>query len=214
MHSCGVDPSDSNKTFLSRLPGLILASVSPRRRHLLSGILPEFGVVDSFATELTESDLGARRLCELNAERKAWLVAERYPNHLVLGADTLVFLDGLPLGKPADLDDARRMLGRLSGRIHQVITGVCLVHRAGSRLQVFSETTYVRFRTLGPSDIETYLARVDVLDKAGSYALQEHGSLIVESVEGSHSNVIGLPVESVRRALEMWNSPSGAKSSG
>jgi septum formation protein len=205
-----VDLSDSNKTFLAGLPGLILASVSPRRRHLLSGILPEFEVVDSFATELTESDLGARRLCELNAERKAWLVAERYPNHLVLGADTLVFLDGLPLGKPADLDHARSMLASLSGRIHEVITGVCLVHRAGSRLHVFSETTYVRFRTLQPADIEDYLARVHVLDKAGSYALQEHGSLIIESVEGSHSNVIGLPVESLRRALETWNESSSA----
>jgi len=197
-------PVTDTPSSIPGLPGLILASASPRRRMLLKEVVSEFSVIDSLATELNDPGLGPRRLCELNAERKAWLVAERYPHHLILGADTLVFLDGDPLGKPADTDEARRMLARLSGRTHQVITGVCLIHRAGSRLHLFSEATYVRFRPLEPADINAYLERVAVLDKAGAYAIQEHGSMLVESVEGSLSNVIGLPVEAVRQALKMW----------
>jgi septum formation protein len=186
------------------LPPVILASQSPRRRLLLREILPDFGVVDSFATELDDASLGPRRLCELNAERKAWLVAERYPDHLVLGADTLVFLHGEPLGKPPDLAAARLMLGRLAGQIHEVITGVALVHRSGARVHLFSEVTRVKFRPLTPDDIEAYLQRVPVLDKAGGYAVQEEGHRIVESIEGSFSNVVGLPVEAVRAALDRW----------
>ncbi len=185
-------------------PPVILASVSPRRRELLRQVLPDFTVVESMATELHDATLGPRRLCEVNAERKAMSVAERYPDHLVLGADTLVFLEDQPLGKPTDLDEARTMLSRLSGRIHQVVTGVCLVHRTGARARLFSEVTYVRFRTLEPVDIEEYLARVPVLDKAGSYAIQHEGHRIVDLVEGSLSNVIGLPVEAVRSAFERW----------
>lgn len=182
-------------------PAVILASVSPRRRDLLRQVLPEFGIVDSLATELHDASLPPRRLCELNAERKAWLVAERYPDHVVIGADTLVFLDDQPLGKPADLNEARATLRQLSGRVHTVVTGVCLVHRARSRMHVLAESTYVRFRPLSDDDIAAYLERVHVLDKAGSYAIQEEGHRIVESVEGSMSNVIGLPVEAVRAAL-------------
>ena len=160
--------------------------------------------MDSHTTELDDRSVTPRRLCELNAERKAWSVAQLRPDHLVLGADTLVFLDGDPLGKPADLEEARRMLHRLSGRIHEVITGVALVHRAGSRVRVFSEATRVRFRSLTAMEVEEYLRLVAVLDKAGAYALQEQGHLIVEAVEGSHSNVVGLPVERLRAALDQW----------
>jgi septum formation protein len=165
----------------------------------------EFAVVASHATESEDPTLGSRRLCEYNAERKAMLVAERYPDHLVLGADTLVFLDETPLAKPNDLAHAREMLGKLSGRVHQVITGVCLFHRQGRRLQVFSEVTHVKFRVLTGADIENYLSLVPVLDKAGAYAAQDQGHLILESVEGSFSNVVGLPVEAVRVALERWS---------
>ncbi len=188
-------------------PPVILASQSPRRRQLLREVLPDFNVVESNATELSDPTMAPRRLCEVNAERKAWLVAQRYPDHLVLGADTLVFLDELPLGKPADLAEARSMLERLSGRVHQVITGVALVHRSGARVRLFSEATRVRFRTLGADAITEYLSLVHVLDKAGAYAVQEHGHLVVEAVEGSYSNVVGLPVEAVREALAAWPKP-------
>jgi septum formation protein len=191
------------------LPPLILASESPRRVELLRQIVPEFGVVASNAHELHDRSLGVRRLCEINAERKALLVAERYPGHLILGADTLVWLDGEPLAKPADLSEARTMLARLSGRVHEVVTGVCLVRRQASRLQVFSETTRVRFREISEATIGDYLRRVHTLDKAGGYAVQEHGDLIVEQIEGSLTNVIGLPLEALRRALEGWRAANG-----
>lgn len=186
------------------LPPLILASQSPRRVDLLRELVPEFGIVASHASESEDATLGPRRLCELNAQRKAMLVAERYPQHLILGADTLVFLDQQPLAKPDDLDHARRMLTQLSGRIHEVITGVCLIHQAANRMRLFTETTRVRFRTLPPAAIEDYLARVHVLDKAGAYAAQEHGQLIIDTIEGSFSNVVGLPQESLRAALAQW----------
>lgn len=186
-------------------PPVVLASQSPRRRSLLLEILPHFNIVASEATELHDATLGPRRLCEVNAQRKAFAVAPLHPDHLVLGADTLVFLEGEPLGKPSDLDAAHAMLRRLSGRVHEVVTGVCLVHWGARRVRMFSDSTRVRFRTLTDADIVEYLRRVPVLDKAGSYALQEEGHLIIDAVEGSHSNVVGLPVESVRRALERWN---------
>lgn len=189
-------------------PPLILASQSPRRKELLRQILPEFDVVASQATELMDATLGPRRLCELNAGRKAEEVARRHPGHLVLGADTLVFLDDQPLGKPADLAEARRTLRRLAGRVHEVITGVCLIHREGARRQVFSSASRVRFRAFDDAVIGEYLAQVEVLDKAGAYAIQEKGSLLVEAVEGSVSNVIGLPVEDLRRALSAWDHPA------
>ncbi len=187
-----------------KLPPLILASQSPRRVQLLRELVAEFDVAPSYATELHDLTLGPRRLCEVNAERKALSVAERYPDHLVLGADTLVFLDGDGLAKPADLAEAKSMLRRLSGRVHEVVTGVCLVHRAAAKLRLLADTTYVKFRDLSDDDIAEYLRRVHVLDKAGAYAVQEHGELIIERVEGSFSNVVGLPVEAVRRALEQW----------
>jgi septum formation protein len=167
-------------------------------------VVPDFFVVASDAAELNDPSLGSRRLCELNAERKAIAVAERYPDHLILGADTEVFLDGLPLGKPADLTQAREFLRRLSGRVHEVITGVCLIHLTGNRLQLFSEVTHVKFNELSDLNVETYLNQVEVLDKAGGYAIQEQSHMLVERIEGSLSNVIGLPVEALRRALQRW----------
>jgi septum formation protein len=188
----------------SPLPPVILASQSSRRVDLLREILPGFRVSPSYSTELLDATLGARRLCEVNAQRKAFSVGERFPDHLVLGADTLVFLGDEPLSKPANLEAARFMLGQLAGRVHQVITGVCLVHVEAARMQMFSEVTYVRFRKLSSLDITDYLERVDVLDKAGAYALQDEGHRLIEAVEGSRSNVIGLPVLAVRAALEDW----------
>jgi len=122
----------------------------------------------------------------------------------VLGADTLVWLDGQPLGKPPDLAAARAMLESLSGKSHEVVTGVCLMHGDSGGCTVFSEVTRVVFRSLDEEVIDRYLAVVHTLDKAGGYALQQHGDWLVESVVGSESNVIGLPVEALRQALGDW----------
>lgn len=198
---------------------VILASASPRRVELLRTLVAEFQVVPSEATEVHDAALGVRPLCELNARIKAEPVARRHPGHLVLGADTLVWLEGRPLGKPADLVEARAMLEGLSGKAHEVVTGVCLRHEAAGRCEVFSDVTRVVFRLLDSGVIDRYLEAVPTLDKAGGYALQQHGDWLVESVTGSPSNVIGLPVEALRKALAGWGftlgeSPDGAGAPG
>lgn len=179
---------------------LVLASTSPRRRDLLERAGLAFEVVASPADEIHDPSMPPAALCEHNAALKARAVAACRPAAAVIGADTLVFLDGEPLGKPADLDAARGMLARLSGRTHQVCTGVCVVF-PGGRTHCFHELTGVRFRELDAATIDAYFARVDPLDKAGSYGIQEHGEMIVESIEGAFDNVMGLPVTALRRAL-------------
>ena len=134
-----------------------------------------------------------------NALLKARAVARIHPHRIVLGADTVVALSGRLFGKPRDLVHAREMLQALSGHSHQVITGVAIIAPEGTAS--FSETTEVTFHSLTPERISDYLSRVDVLDKAGAYAIQEHGDLIVKAIRGSFSNVVGLPQEKVRSAL-------------
>lgn len=186
------------------LPPLILASQSPRRAELLGLLGLEFTVVPSDAPEVEHTHLTPREVCLLNAWRKAHAVAKRHRDTLVLAADTLVFLDREILAKPADLADAARMLARLAGRTHQVVTGVCLLHQRAHRQRLFAETTDVTFHPLDAARIRRYLAKVNPLDKAGAYAIQEHGPEIVESLDGSLTNVVGLPLERVRRELEQW----------
>ena len=187
-----------------KLPPLILASASPRRAELMRELDLHFQVVPSDAGEFAHEHLSPLELCQLNAHRKARTVAKKFPDALVLAADTLVFLDHEILGKPADLAEARRMMERLQGRTHQVVTGVVLVHLRTHRERVFAVSTDVRFRALTASQIRNYLASVNPLDKAGAYAIQEHGELIVEEISGSYSNVVGLPVERVQAELSAW----------
>jgi septum formation protein len=193
------------------LPPLILASASPRRVELLRQIVAEFEVVPSDATELADEHLSPYELCQLNAHRKARAVAKRFPDALVLGADTLVFLEREILGKPADLSEAHRMLNRLQGRVHQVITGVSLIHLRPHRERIFAVSTDVRFRPLTAEQVQEYLSRMNPLDKAGAYAIQDHGELIIEEIYGSYSNVVGLPVERVTEEIDRWPSPAPAR---
>jgi septum formation protein len=190
-----------------RLPRLILASASPRRAELLRSLELPFEIIPSDAPEFAHEQLSPRELCQLNAHRKARAVAKKFPDALVLGADTLVFLKREILGKPLDLADARRMLTRLQGRTHQVVTGVSLMHLRAHRERVFAVSTDVRFRKLSAVQIERYLAEVHALDKAGAYAIQEHGEWIVEGIYGSFTNVIGLPLERVWEELSAWPKP-------
>jgi len=185
-------------------PPLILASASPRRTELLRQLRPEFQVVPSDATEILDGQLSPRELCQLNAHRKSRAVAKKIPDALVLGADTLVFLDGEILGKPRDLADARRMLAALQGHTHQVVTGVSLIHLRRHRERLFAVSTDVTFRVLTTGQIDEYLSKMNPLDKAGAYAIQEHGDLIVSEISGSYSNVVGLPVERVGTELAAW----------
>lgn len=195
-------------------PAIILASASPRRAELLRALVPEFEVVPSAAPEVHDRQLTAWEMAQVNAYRKARVVAKKFPDSLVIGADTLVYLDreARLFGKPANRAEATSMLGALQGRVHAVITGVCLLGLREHRQRSFAVWTDVRFHPLSPKQIENYLALMDPLDKAGAYAIQEHGELIVEEVSGSFSNVVGLPVERLREELADWQPAAGAAS--
>ena len=186
------------------LPPVILASSSPRRANLLRGLGIQFSVVPSDANEVHNEQLTATEISQLNAYRKARAVAKKFPDALVLGADTLVYLDTTLFGKPANVDDACRMLSQLQGQKHQVVTGVCLLHLRGHRQTIFAESTEVKFRPLDIQQIRDYLARINPLDKAGAYAIQEHGDKIVENISGSFSNVVGLPLERLQAEFTRW----------
>lgn len=179
---------------------LILASQSPRRRELLSREGVEFRIETQETEEINDAALPPQELCARNAAAKAEAVAARFPQETVIGADTLVFIDGKPLGKPADREDAIRMLMMLQGRTHCVCTAVAVILPGGARRD-FSELSYVTFKKLTPGQIECYIELVPVMDKAGAYAMQEHHELIVERVEGDRDNVIGLPVTRLLQVL-------------
>jgi len=186
------------------LPPLILASASPRRAELLRQLRLDFQIVPSDAKEIFDEQLSPLELCQLNAHLKARTVAKKKPNSLVLGADTLVFLDGEIMGKPASRADAQRMLARLQGQTHQVVTGVSLIHLRAHRESMFATSTDVTFRSLTAGQINDYIAKVNPLDKAGAYAIQEHGDMIISEIFGSYSNVVGLPVEMLGEELASW----------
>jgi septum formation protein len=180
---------------------LILASGSPRRRELLTEMGLKFEVVAVPVTELdrrSAPSLSPAKLTETNAHLKAQ--AAWRPGWWVLGADTVVTLKGVIFGKPGSLEEARETLHALSGCTHEVTTGVALID-PGGLAEVFHETSRVTFRVLTDAIITRYLAHVSVLDKAGAYALQERGDWLIERVEGSLTNVIGLPVERLKPLL-------------
>jgi septum formation protein len=179
---------------------IVLASSSPRRRELLEQAGVVFEVVASPAEEIHDPAMKPDALCEHNATLKAAAVAALRPDATVIGSDTLVFIDDLPLGKPADMDEARAMLRRLSARTHRVCTGVCIIYPGGEK-NVFHDITEVTFLTLDDAAIEEYFALVNPLDKAGAYGIQESGDRIVSGIRGSFENVMGLPVEKVVAAL-------------
>jgi septum formation protein len=183
------------------VPRLILASASPRRRELLTQLGMAFDVVVAEVTEHEEASTDPRVMVAHNAALKADWVSARHPQAVVLGADTTVFIDGTALNKPRDGTEARAMLRRLSGRTHTVFTGLA-VRRAEDGLRIDEGVaSEVTFKVLDEPVIETYLARVNTLDKAGGYAIQEHGELIIAGQRGSLTNIIGLPLESTKQIL-------------
>jgi septum formation protein len=181
---------------------IILASASPRREDLLRRMGLRFTVVRPAGVEELLGGAAPDVVAMQNAQRKARAVAGRHPDSVVIGADTIVVLDGKLFGKPRDLEDAARMLGQLAGRQHEVVTGVCLLHRALDLELTFAETTRVWMHPLTRPQIAEYLAKINPLDKAGAYAIQEHGAGLVERIEGSYHNVMGLPTERLAATLE------------
>ena len=189
----------------------ILASGSPRRKELLSEIISEFKVIPSTAVEIkSHSDGPLGLVCE-NARLKAETVSQENHSCWVLGADTLVFLGDQPFGKPNDMSEAVSMLSNLSGKSHTVATGICLKCAVLGREKIFADQSVVTFKDLKTEDIEAYFQKVNPLDKAGGYAIQTCPEMIIDKFEGSLSNVIGLPIEKLRKQLNdclLYTSPS------
>ena len=192
----------SNRTDSSLIPNrLILASGSPRRVALLGKLGVPFEMVVSNALETIDPGLGPEAQAVTLAERKARAVASQRKTGIVLGADTIVVLDGETLGKPEDEADAMRMLRRLSGRQHRVVTGIAVVDAGTGSLRTSAVSSSVRFRSLGDEEIDRYVATGEPRGKAGAYAIQELGSGLVSTLDGCFTNVVGLPLCETARLL-------------
>jgi septum formation protein len=178
---------------------IVLASASPRRQELLKNAGIEFAVSPANIAEVREDNETPRAFAERMAREKAHAVHTRNTDKCVLAADTVVVVEDQVLGKPKDGKDAVRMLRLLSGRKHNVITGVCLL---GNDFEdVRSECTTVQFSDLNGADIDAYVASGEPMDKAGAYAIQEGAARWISKIEGDYSNVVGLPVDLVLRML-------------
>lgn len=179
---------------------IVLASQSPRRRQLLGQMGLEFTTQSPEIDESAFHGRDAQDLVEtLSREKARWVARQQTPDTLVIGADTVVVLDGAILGKPRDGAEAEAMLAALSGRDHQVFTGVTLCQ--GDRILTQAEETQVTFRPLTGQEIRQYVSTGEPMDKAGSYGIQGYGCLLVEGIRGDYFNVVGLPVCRLGRML-------------
>jgi septum formation protein len=182
------------------LQPLILASASPRRKHLLKGMGIEFSIAPSKIDESKEpagSDLAGNspaQAAQSWARLKACSISAFHPDSWILGADTIVVLEGRIFGKPSGPREAVGMLQVLSGRVHEVITGMCLLQPGGKVRRSCSIATRVHFKDLSVAEIEAYVRTGEPLDKAGAYGIQGVGAFLARSVEGSYTNVVGLPL--------------------
>ena len=180
---------------------IILASDSERRRQLLNEMGLDFIQVPSFVKEFG-NECYYSEVAMHNAVRKARNVAEKYPDDLVIGVDTVIEYQQEIIGKPENLDDARKILLRLANDSHFVVSAVSL-QSVNARIRCnFAVSTKVNFKNFSPEIVDEYLSMVDVLDKAGAYAIQEHGDMLIDSIDGPKDNVIGLPCEALRKALD------------
>ncbi|HEY6300276.1 MAG TPA: Maf family protein [Candidatus Binatus sp.] len=179
---------------------VILASASPRRRQLLAAAGIQFEVIESMVPEQHAAGEAPRDYALRMARDKAAAVSSRFPDAIAVGADTIVVCEGQILEKPADANDARRMLAMLSGRTHTVVTAFALA-RGGNILESSPVESRVTFRKLGDAEIDAYIATDEPYDKAGAYGIQGVGNGFISQVEGSRDNVMGLPTEHVVAAL-------------
>lgn len=184
------------------MDNLILASQSPRRQQLMEQAGYLFRVVAADVDETNPEGMTGEQVPQFLAHKKAIAIAERYPDAVILAADTVVLLGDRILGKPADAADAIAMLHDLSGNVHRVVTGVCILEK--DQVQQFSSVTEVYFRPLSKEQILHYVAVYEPFDKAGSYAIQEWiGMVGIEKINGDYYNVMGLPVGEVVKRLPL-----------
>ena len=183
---------------------VILASRSPRRFELLKKIVPNFEVIPSSAEEIFHPELSPRENAIAVACAKALDVSKNHPYHFVIGTDTIIVFDNKIIGKPKDTADARNILKRLSGKRHQVITGVVVIHSEPIKDAGVSE---VSFRLLNNNEIASYVETGEPMDKAGAYAIQGKGAFMIDSYSGSYSNIVGLPLDIVKTLLERAKFP-------
>ncbi len=197
----------------ARTPTVILASASPRRRELLALICPDFRVEPGAVPERLPTPVSPQAVAALALD-KARAVADRVGAGIVLGADTEVVLDGEALGKPADADAARRMLRRLRGRAHDVITGIAVVDALTGRQATAAVVTRVLMLDHPDSAIDAYVATGEPLDKAGGYAIQGQGAALIAGYSGSYTNIVGLPLDATRRLLADFGVPVKGREAG
>lgn len=187
------------------MPQLILASRSPRRKELLKRINVPFEVIGSDIEETIDLNLTPDQVAQSLAFQKSSYIAKKYPNAYVIGADTIVVFENKILGKPQDEDDAYKMISLLSGNTHSVLTGVSIIH--GEMNITFHEQTEVTFWELSDKEIRSYIKSGEPFDKAGSYGIQQLGSLFVKEIKGDYFNIVGLPISRLYRELKKINFP-------
>lgn len=185
-------------------PSFILASKSPRRCELLRRCGIDFEIFVPETDEMSGAEGNIRLLPQINGELKAAAAAEYFPDSWVLGADTMIIFNGSAIGKPADRKNAAEILRMLAGRDHEVITGMALINRQKNIREVWSDSSVVTFKNFDDTVIDAYLEAVDVMDKAGAYAIQEHGEMIVDKFTGELENIIGMPLKKLRSLLTKY----------
>ncbi len=179
---------------------IVLASKSPRRQKLLKEIFPSFAVDASLKPEKKPFYVSLRNTSKYLAKQKAKDVFKRHLNDIVIGADTIVYVNHQVLGKPKDIDDAKRMISLLSNKTHEVITGVCIISK--DFIDNFKVVSKVTFRKITPEEIDKYCSLKTIYDKAGAYAIQGEAKDFVINVEGEYNNIVGLPTKKLKEKLK------------
>jgi septum formation protein len=189
---------------ISLSASLILASASPRRQELLRSVGLNFKIIPAHINENCLAGESPRQHVKRLAREKAMVIAKKYPEAWVLGADTIVVIDGIVLGKPENKTQARKMLQKLSGREHKVFTGFTIAHVSAEIYRTKVIQSAVQFKKISPEEMEWYVASDEPYDKAGGYAVQGQGACFIQSIRGSYTNVIGLPLCEVLEELKSF----------
>lgn len=181
---------------------IILASASPRRKEILQNTNVKFKIMSSSIEELTLDSESPSQMVMRLAFEKGMDIALRQKSELVISADTIVVLDGIILGKPKDDIEARKMITSLSGRTHQVITGISLINLDNNKKVIDYVVSNVKFKNLSEQDINDYISTKESLDKAGAYGIQGYGALLVDEIYGDYFNIVGLPISRLSDLLK------------